>query len=171
MTDERLHHAKVEFEGRDLSARAVLTFIAALVVVCVVMYFILWGLYDFLDHYSRTHQRPTNPLVHATNRDLRTPTTQDTEKFPLPRLEPSERTELNKQRVEEEETLHTYGWMDEKAGTAHIPIERAMALLVQRGLPMAPEEPTKNLTNEHSPKNQAAAKPGNTRIGQTGKEP
>jgi len=36
----------------------------------------------------------------------------------------------------EEKALYTYGWVDEKAGTVHIPIERAMDLLVQRGLPV-----------------------------------
>src|SRR5208282_5249649 len=34
------------------------------------------------------------------------------------------------------DTLHSYGWVDEKAGTVRIPIERAMDLLVQRGLPV-----------------------------------
>ena len=35
-----------------------------------------------------------------------------------------------------EKELYSYGWVDEKAGTVHIPIERAMDLIAQRGLPV-----------------------------------
>jgi len=37
---------------------------------------------------------------------------------------------------ERRDVLYSYGWVDEKAGTVHIPIERAMDLIVQRGLPV-----------------------------------
>jgi hypothetical protein len=52
--------------------------------------------------------------------------------FPLPRLEENERTELGDFRTGEEERLNSYGFVEEKAGTVHIPIERAMELVVQR---------------------------------------
>ena len=38
--------------------------------------------------------------------------------------------------MKEERTLYSYGWVDERAGIVRIPIERAMDLLVQRGLPL-----------------------------------
>jgi hypothetical protein len=41
--------------------------------------------------------------------------------------------------VNEEKSLYSYGWVDEKAGIVRIPIERAMDLLVQRGLPVRPQ--------------------------------
>ena len=59
--------------------------------------------------------------------------------FPSPRLEVDERSQLNSIRLAEENTLHSYGWVDEKAGTVRIPIERAMDLLVRRGLPVRPQ--------------------------------
>jgi hypothetical protein len=31
--------------------------------------------------------------------------------------------------------LESYGWLDQKAGTAHIPIDRAIAILAEKGLP------------------------------------
>jgi hypothetical protein len=46
---------------------------------------------------------------------------------------------LNKIRVREDGLLDSYGWVDENAGTVRIPIERAMDLLVQRGLPVRPQ--------------------------------
>ncbi|MCA1555006.1 MAG: hypothetical protein LC737_11585, partial [Chloroflexi bacterium] len=32
-----------------------------------------------------------------------------------------------------------YGWVDQSAGITHIPIERAMELLLERGLPTRPQ--------------------------------
>ena len=38
-------------------------------------------------------------------------------------------------RLQEEEVLHSYGWVDKEAGIVRIPIERAIELLAQGGLP------------------------------------
>jgi hypothetical protein len=38
-------------------------------------------------------------------------------------------------RAAEEAQLHSYRWVDREAGIAAIPIERAMEILAQRGLP------------------------------------
>ncbi len=43
--------------------------------------------------------------------------------------------EINDFRMQEEKTLNSYGWVDQQAGVMHIPIDRAMQLLAQRGLP------------------------------------
>ncbi|OLC96545.1 MAG: hypothetical protein AUH86_09440 [Acidobacteria bacterium 13_1_40CM_4_58_4] len=60
-------------------------------------------------------------------------------KFPEPRLEINERTQLNGFRLDEEKKLNSYGWVDQKAGVVHIPIERAMQIVAQRGLPVRPQ--------------------------------
>ena len=40
-----------------------------------------------------------------------------------------------KLHAQEQTELNTYGWVDKSAGVVRIPIERAMQLLVERGLP------------------------------------
>jgi len=95
-------------------------------------------MYRYLDNYDKTHQPPPSPMSRPTSTDLRQPTPQDANKFPLPRLEVNERAEIYGKRIQEEETLNTYGWVDQKTGVAHIPIERAMDLIVQQGLPTGP---------------------------------
>jgi len=35
--------------------------------------------------------------------------------------------------------LNSYGWVDEKAGVAHIPIDQAMDMIAKRGLPVCPQ--------------------------------
>lgn len=52
---------------------------------------------------------------------------------PAPRLQTLPAQDLAAVRAEEDRTLHGYGWVDEAAGTVHIPIEEAMRLMAQRG--------------------------------------
>ena len=40
-------------------------------------------------------------------------------------------------RAREDQELNTYGWIDRTAGVVRIPIERAMDLTLQRGLPVS----------------------------------
>jgi hypothetical protein len=76
------------------------------------------------------------------------------ENFPAPQLEVNERTELNDERLREENTLNTYDYVDKNAGTIHIPIDRAMDLLVQRGLPVR----SQSASSENAPQ-QSKAQP------------
>ncbi len=54
---------------------------------------------------------------------------------PGPQLQTHAREDLLKLRAAEDAMLNGYGWVDRKAGLVHIPIERAMELTAQRGLP------------------------------------
>jgi len=138
MDDEKLNHGKVEFEREDLGAKRILEFFAGLVVMGVVVALLLLAMFRGMDRYQKAHQPEQNPLVKVTEADTRKPTSKDAESFPQPRLETDEIGQLNGQRSREEEVLNTYGWVDQKAGVARIPIDRAMALIAQRGLPTAP---------------------------------
>jgi hypothetical protein len=46
---------------------------------------------------------------------------------------------LKQLRATEDTTLTTYGWVDRDNGIVHIPIDRAMDLILQRGLPTRPQ--------------------------------
>ena len=58
---------------------------------------------------------------------------------PEPRLQVNPGTDLRKYQVDEEEALNSYAWIDAKGGIVRIPIERAMDLVAQRGLPTRSE--------------------------------
>lgn len=125
------------FERQDLQVSGILYFLLGLVVVTVLCLFGLRGLYAILDQGQKAEQPPVNPLVTNVPADtLHIAPGYPQGAFPSPKLEEDERGQLNGIRVAEEKTLYSYGWVDEKAGTVHIPIERAMDLLVQRGLPV-----------------------------------
>ena len=59
---------------------------------------------------------------------------------PAPRLQLREPRDLAAFRAEEAEILSTYGVIDRDQGIYRIPIEEAMRLTVERGLPVAGEE-------------------------------
>ena len=143
MSEETIKHGKTsargEFEREDMSARSVFSFLIGLAAVCVLVYFILRGMYVYLDAYQKAHQPPQSPLVKTTEADTRMVGPEDITKFPQPRLEKDERLEINDFRLEEEKMLNSYGWVDQQAGVVHIPIERAMQLVAQRGLPTRPQ--------------------------------
>ena len=129
------HNPEVEFEREDLAPKPILLFLAGLIAACVLVALLLRGMYSYLDHYDNQHQAEQNPLVQQTTADTRIVTPGAVSKFPQPRLESNERLEINDFRMQEEKTLNSYGWVDQQAGVMHIPIDRAMQLLAQRGLP------------------------------------
>ena len=126
------------FEQEDLSSRSALYFLAGLVLVCLVVYLIVFGMYRFLDSYATAHQPPMSPMV-IPEADTRAVTPQNAETFPQPRLEENERTQFRSFIEDQDRKLATYDWVDKDRGTVRIPIDRAMELIAQRGLPVHQE--------------------------------
>jgi hypothetical protein len=137
-----------DYERRDIGVRAVYYFLGGLAVALVVSYLAVNVFYHSLEKRAQADQTPLSPLVSNAPVDTRRLPPEyktdaegtDYEKylqktFPEPQLETNERTELSKIRLREEDTLSTYGYVDENAGTVRIPIDRALDLLAQRGLP------------------------------------
>ena len=166
-TGHEKHGNDLGFEREDLGSRPIFGFMITLVVVGVLIYYVLWGMFHLLDAYNRTHQRAVSPLVQPTM-ETRTVVPNQIQQFPEPRLEDNERTELNDFRYREEQILNSYGWVEGQTGVAHIPITRAMELLAQRGLPTTPQTGTAppspvNLAKQAAAKSDTSALPTNTK--------
>jgi hypothetical protein len=125
------------YERRDIGAAGVLYFLAGLALAGLLVHFIATGLYSYMEKQSEAQQVPLSPLVMNPPADTRHISKDYPQSaFPSPKLEEDERGQLNGIRLKEEQTLSSYDWVDEKAGTVRIPIERAMDLVAQRGLPV-----------------------------------
>jgi hypothetical protein len=74
-----------------------------------------------------------NSLNDAANRVPTSPAMQ-VQLPPSPRLEQNPILDGNQIVADATKKLEGYGWVDQSAGTAHIPIERAMQLVVERGV-------------------------------------
>jgi hypothetical protein len=126
--------AGIALEERDVDTSAVVWFGVWLGVGCVIAAVVVWGIFRLFAAQENAEQPVLSQHLEASLK--RTPASPRLE--PLP-LEP--RIEL---RAAEDAQLSTYGWVDRNAGVARIPIDRAMQLIVEHGVPggMPLPEPT-----------------------------
>jgi len=110
------------YERSDASARLVAWLAGGLAVFLIAVPFILAGFYSGA-------LRP--PVL---SRKLIEP--------PAPRLQVRPKADLLRLRASENERLESYGWADDSRQFAHVPIERAVELLVERGIPGWPRADT-----------------------------
>jgi hypothetical protein len=147
MSDEHLNHGHaghgVEYEHEDLSTRGVFGFFVGLAITGIVIYFIITGMYKFLDKYEQSQMTASSPLTKPEDTEMvgarRIPNDYPEKRFKdngAPLLEIDERDQLHKFVMDQEKQLNSYDWVDEKAGVARIPIDRAMEIVAQRGLPV-----------------------------------
>ncbi len=125
-----------------------------LAVIGIVIYFIIVGMYSFLDNYERSQMSTASPLVTTKGAMSRVVTQADMDKAfkdnGAPMLETNERGQFKDFLINQEDQLNSYGWVDKDAGVAHIPIQRAMDLIVQQGLPVVPKGMTGGITTDAS---------------------
>jgi len=112
-------------EASDVSIRSIVRFGIALAIAMALVSVAMWGLFRFFEAEQEKSREPMPPMVAANLR--RTPSG--------PRLEPDPLAPRRAVQAREDAVLTSYGWVDPKAGVARIPIDRAMELLVERGLP------------------------------------
>ena len=116
---------EVQHEGSDVNVRAILGFAAGLIVAAVLIHFVVWLLFLYLSGAEATRDTADFPL--AAGQAARVP--------PEPRLQTTPREDLRTLRAREDEILGSYGWVDKATGVVRIPIDEAMKLTLQRGLP------------------------------------
>ena len=149
------------YERSDIGVAGILYFLLGLAVAMLLVYFIVDGLFHYLDKRSEAEQTPVNPLVTNAPADTRhIEKSYPQTAFPNPKLEEDERGQLNGIRLKEEQTLSTYDYVDQSAGTIRIPIDRAMDLIVHRGLPTRPESAIEIVAPQASAKAQPEKKKG-----------
>lgn len=142
---ERVTNPEVAYDRTDMSAKAIVGFLIFLAIAGVIMHLVLWGLYKSFAGSYKAETQLASPSVSSTRQML--PKGDPERTFPAPRLQADDVADMNKFRVEEEQTLNSYGWVDQKAGTVRVPIERAIQSLAQQGLPTRPM-PQDNAQNE-----------------------
>jgi hypothetical protein len=138
------HHGKHEsaaFEPQDMKSSGVYTFLVVLAVVGILVAVFITVSYDLANKYVASHQPAMSPMAAQMklDPDTRKIHKADVEQFSQPRLETNERVEINDFRLREEQALNGYSWVNQPAGQLRIPIDRAMELVAQRGLPTTPQ--------------------------------
>lgn len=166
-------HGHGAFEREDLSATGVLYFLVGVAALGLVGFLLMAGFYKVLDTRAGKEQPEVSPLATSVPTDTRKlPESyknpggykdylKDT--FPAPRLEIDERTELNDDRMAEEEKLNSYGYLDDSHVAVRIPIERAMELVAQRGLPVHSQGAAPSAESNNAAQPKAKPKKGSSR--------
>ncbi len=124
-SQESLHNPDTSHESSDVNIRAIIWFVVVLAVTSAVIDVAMYGFFRLLDSYERSSEAAVSPLALPAGTAP-----------PEPRLQTTPWTDLKVLRADESDYLHGYGWVDQKAGVARIPIEKAKTLLLQRGIPV-----------------------------------
>jgi hypothetical protein len=117
--------AEIHHEESDVNIYAIFGFGAGLLVVAGIVSVLIFVLFRYFEGREAARVPPAYPL--AISRESRVP--------PEPRLQTDPRQDLSNLLAKEDEVLTSYGWLDRNAGVVRIPIDEAMKLTLERGLP------------------------------------
>ncbi len=115
----------VTFEPTDVATRPIVLSVALLAVFTVVFTGAGHLVYFGLAERERANSPEPSPL--AEQYAAKAP--------PEPRLQVHPKTDLDVMHAAEDKILFGWGWQDKEKGIAHVPIERAMQMIVAKNLP------------------------------------
>lgn len=137
------------YELRDVSVRLFgMVVLGLLLLTLLGMAVSLW-FFNFEAQRTRRADVPPPPLAETLPAEP-----------PEPRLQEVPAADLQQLEKEEKAVLENYAWIDEKSGIVRIPIDRAIELLAERGLPARSMEglPARSETGNAAPAAQRATK-------------
>jgi hypothetical protein len=111
--------------SREVDTRGVVLSGCWLAVGLIVSLVAMWGLFRVLEKRQERVDKPLPPQVVVNLKRIP----------PEPRLEPDPLALRRELRSQEDALLKSYGWVDRAAGSVHIPIDRAMEIILERGVP------------------------------------
>lgn len=130
ITDEHNPSAVAGHELTDAPVRPIVLVGGAIALITAVVFGLSIGVFRFFS--ERPAEAPPNPMAA------------EAPQFPpAPRIQVEPSIEYQQLRAQEDQILSTYGWVDRKAGTVRMPIDRAIDLQLQRGFPVSKEAPKK----------------------------
>ena len=122
--EEEVRNPGVSYEPREADLRVVLAFLATLGLATVMVLLVLWGMFSYFRGKSAERGPLPSPRMYTSAPSV-----------PQPRLQPNPVADYDAYHRYGQATLNSYGWVDQKAGIARIPIDKAMDLVAERGLP------------------------------------
>ena len=115
-------------ESSDVGVRHLGLAAASIIIIAAGLHFLLLGL---MRHFEDQQSRPVG---------LARPLSDILPQSAEPPLQAAPTRDLAQFRAAENERLNHYGWVDKPAGVLRIPINRAMDLVAERGVPARSSE-------------------------------
>ena len=141
-----LKNPAVDYDRSDLSARGILVFLAGLLIAGIFVEVVLGGMFHFLARSPFFAKGNPNPMVieqktpplKAQGADFENSRNINPEAFPQPRLQTDDARDMTVFLDSERKLLYAEQPFADQGGTVHLPINEAMKLVVDRGLPVKP---------------------------------
>ena len=138
-----LHNEDVAHEHTDVNIKAILMFAAGLALVTLVVHILMAAMFNWMEGQAKKNDPQLSPLSVAAAEMPKT--TRESPAFGHARggvqLLTNEPMALRKLRGDEDKRLHGYGWVDGKPGIAHMPVNEAKKLILERGVPTRAGDP------------------------------
>jgi hypothetical protein len=126
----------------ELNARGIVGFGIGLAILIAAVLGVVWLLSVGLKSVTASHDPEPSPLAEANAH--RPP--------PEPRLQTTPNDDMQTLRAREDAVLTEYGPADRATGTARIPIDRAIEIIAQTGLPEPPPPAASSAAPSAEPK-------------------
>jgi hypothetical protein len=129
----------VDHEHSDVNVRAILGFAGIITGVSLVCALVVWGMFNMFERGAAGRDPQMSPLaMPATQMPASTtdsPFFGSPQHQQQPQLLTNEPAALRALRETENAQLEQFGWADQAAGVARVPIAEAKKLIAERGLP------------------------------------
>jgi hypothetical protein len=136
------------YEASDVRVSGVVVFMVVLTIFAVVTGVLAYGVGKVLNARMKTEDGPPSRWAKQvdvrslgnmpSNPEMQNKLSEMTQSFPTPKLQIDDgNQDVADLHAREDLLLENYSWVDQSQGKVRIPIERAMELIAQRGLPVA----------------------------------
>ena len=144
------------YEPTDVRVTGIVVFLTSLAIFVAVCGVLTVGMGHLINAWMDKQDGPTSKWATTVdvrqlgnlpnNPELQRKMAELTQQFPTPRVQVDDgNQDVADLHLREDLLLDHYSWVDQSQGKVRIPIERAMELIAQRGLPVAPPAPQETL--------------------------
>jgi hypothetical protein len=141
--------ASLGYEASDVGVSGIAVFLVSLLIFVAVAGVLCYGIGKVINSRMNKEDGPNSKWTQTvnirqlgnlpSNPDMQNKVEEMTQTFPTPRMQRDDgNADVADLHAREDLLLSNYTWADQSKGTVRIPIERAMELIAQRGLPVAP---------------------------------
>jgi hypothetical protein len=141
--------ASAGYEQTDVRITGIVVFLTSLAIFVAVTGLLCYGIGKVIDAHMEKEDGPNSKWTKtadirelgnlANNPAMQNKVATLTQDFPTPRLQVDDGyQEIADLHAKEDLLLNNYSWADRSQGKVRIPIDKAIELLAQRGLPVAP---------------------------------
>jgi hypothetical protein len=140
--------ASAGYEQADVRVTGIVVFLVALGILVAVTGVLCYGIGKIINAHMDKEDGPNSKWTKTAdirqlgnlpnNPEMQNKVAQLAQQFPTPRLQEDDgNQEIADLHSREDLLLNNYSWADKSKGTVRIPIEQAMMLIAQKGLPVS----------------------------------